>query len=214
VPINIFESGSQGGSSPEQGSADTLSRSLKKLLSDAAKDPELAGLVQHVQIKETSEGTLIELIDGSENFLFPVGSSSLKLGAVHFLEKLGPMLGKLKNKLEIHGHTDARPFERGTKKSNWELSFERANEARRVLELSGVALGKISAVQAHADAQLFNNDDPFSPENRRLSILIVRRQRKADPSVQVPVDMIGPAAPQPSEPSIQAAPQPPAAAEH
>jgi len=177
VPINIFESGSQGGPSADPG-LDVLSRNIKKLLSEAARDPELEGLIKHIEIKETAEGTLIELIDGSDNFLFPVGQAELKKGAVQFLAKLGPMLGKLKNKLEIHGHTDARPFERGTKKSNWELSFERANLARRVLEQNGVPLGRVAGVQAHADSQLFNKEDPFSPENRRLSILIVRKQRK------------------------------------
>jgi chemotaxis protein MotB len=187
VPINIFESGSQGGPSADPG-LDTLSRNIKKLLSDASRDPDLEGLIKHIQIKETADGTMIELIDGSDNFLFPVGKSELKPGAIEFLEKLGPMLGKLRNKLEIHGHTDARPFERGTKKSNWELSFERANLARRVLEQHGVPVGRIAAVQAHADSQLFNKDDPFSPENRRLSILIVRKPRKA-------------AAPQPAAPA-------------
>ena len=177
VPINIFDSGSQGGPSADPG-LDTLSRNIQKLLSDAAKDPELEGLMKHIQIRETTEGTLIELLDGSDNFLFPVGKAELKKGAVEFLTKLAPMIGKLKNKLEIHGHTDARPFERGTKKSNWELSFERANEARRVLEQHGVPAGRVTGVQAFADSQLFNKADPLSPENRRLSILIMRRPRK------------------------------------
>jgi len=219
VPINIFESGSQGGPSPDPG-LDAFSRNIRKLLQEAAKDPELAGLVSHVAIKETQEGTLIELIDGSDNFLFPVGSSDLKAGAVEFLSKLGPLLGKLKNKLEIHGHTDARPFERGTKMSNWELSFERANQARRVLQQHGVALGKVVAVQAHADSQLFNKADPFSPENRRLSILVVRRRRPATaPSsgqaqVQPGADpaAAAPSAAEPTPPPSAAEPTPPPSA--
>jgi chemotaxis protein MotB len=217
VPINIFESGSQGGPSADPG-LDVLSRNIKKLLSDAARDPELEPLIRHIQIKDTAEGTMIELLDGSDNFLFPVGKAELKKGAIDFLAKLGPLLGKLRNKLEIHGHTDARPFEKGTKKSNWELSFERANEARRILEQNGVPLGRIAAVQAHADSQLFNKDDPFSPENRRLSILIVRRQRKAPAPAAEPaarghaapdqsaLPNIAPAAP--AEPPAEVAPAP------
>jgi chemotaxis protein MotB len=181
VPINIFESGSSGGASPDA-SLDALSSNIKKLLADASKDAELKGIVSHIALRDTSEGTLIELIDGSDNFLFPVASSDLKPGAVQFLARLGPLLGKLKNKLEIHGHTDARAFEKGAKKSNWELSFERANEARRVLEQHGVPVGKITTVQAHADLQLLNKADPFSSENRRLSILIVRRSRPKAPA--------------------------------
>jgi chemotaxis protein MotB len=194
VPINIFESGSQGGPSPDPG-LDVFSRNIRKLLSDASKVPELSGLVQHISLKETQEGTLIELIDGSDNFLFPVGSGDLKPGAVQFLSKLAPLLGKLKNRLEIHGHTDARQFDKGAKKSNWDLSFLRANEARRVLEQYGVPLGKIATVEAHADTQLFNKADPYSSENRRLAILILRSKRKA------------PAQPQPQqEPAAQPPP--------
>lgn len=211
VPINIFESGSQGGPSPDPG-LDALSRNIKKLLHDAARVPELQGLVNHIQVKETAEGTMIELIDGSENFLFPVGTSNLKPGAITFLSKLAPLLAKLKNRLEIHGHSDSRPFERGAKKGNWELSFERANEARRVLEQNGVAAGKIIGVQAHADSELFNKDDPFSPENRRLAILIVRNKRK----VPIPPSgdpAAGPAiqAPPPAEPTSPAVAPAPAA---
>jgi chemotaxis protein MotB len=181
VPINIFESGTSGGASPDP-SLSTLTKNIKKLIGEAgASSPDMAGMGEHLALRETPEGTLIELIDGSDNFLFPVGSPDLKPGAVNFLSKLAPMLGKLKNKIEIHGHTDARPFEKGAKKGNWELSFERANEARRVLEQHGVPLGRISAVQAHADSQLFNKEDPYSPENRRLAILIVRRNPKPKP---------------------------------
>ena len=192
VPINIFEAGSQGGPSPDPG-LDVFSRNIKKLLADANKVPELAGLMEHISLKETAEGTLIELIDGSDNFLFPVGSGELKPGAVQFLTKLAPLLGKLKNKMEIHGHTDSRPFEKGAKRNNWDLSFLRANEARRVLEQHGVPLGKIGSVQAHADSQLFNKADPFSPENRRLAILILRNKRRAP---QAPVDPAGQQQPQ------------------
>jgi chemotaxis protein MotB len=174
VPINIFESGSSGGASPDA-SLDALAKNIKKLLDDARKDEALRNMTQHIQLHETSEGTLIELIDGSDNFLFQVGSPDLKPGAIDFLSRLAPLLGKLRNKLEVHGHTDARPFDKGAKKNNWDLSFERANEARRVLEAHGVPLGKISSVQAHADSQLINKEDPFSSENRRLSILIRRR---------------------------------------
>ncbi|HKU39176.1 MAG TPA: flagellar motor protein MotB [Polyangiales bacterium] len=204
VPINIFEAGSQGGPSADPG-LDALSRNIRKLLKDAANVPELSGLVQHIKLTETPEGTMIELIDGSDNFLFPVGSGTLKPGAVQFLSKLAPLLGKLKNRLEIHGHTDSRPFDKGAKSSNWDLSFLRANEARRVLEQNGVPLGRIATVEAHADSQLFNKEDPYSAENRRLAILIRRPKRK--PVAPQPPHDDGAAAPSrepevgPTEPS-------------
>jgi chemotaxis protein MotB len=179
VAINIFSSGTMGGPRESvDAQLDALSKAIKSILDEAEKDPNLKTMSEHIQLKVTPEGTLIELIDGSDNFLFPVASSSLKPSAVTFLARLSPLLGQLKNKLEIHGHTDSRPFEPGAKKNNWDLSFERANEARRVLEQNGVPAGRIVGVQAHADSQLFNKADPHSPQNRRLSILILHRKKK------------------------------------
>jgi chemotaxis protein MotB len=182
VAINIFPSGSMGGPSlgtPER----TLARDVELLLNGAKDDPDLEAVSNHVRVKVMNEGTMIELVDGGDGFLFPVGNSGLKPAAIKLLERLAPLLAKIHNKIEIHGHTDARAFDTSARKSNWDLSFDRANEARRVLESHGVPSGKIVAVQAHADSQLLNKKDPFAPENRRLSLLIVREKpRKSDKS--------------------------------
>jgi chemotaxis protein MotB len=122
---------------------------------------------------------LIELVDDKDNFLFPVGSAGMKPAAASLLEKLAPIFSRMKNRLEVHGHSDGRKFEGATsKKNNWTLSFERANEARRVLEEAGVPAGKITGVQARADTQPLNKKDPLAPENRRLAILILKDKAK------------------------------------
>lgn len=176
VPINIFPSGSVGG--PRVGQPDRdLQAQLEALVASTKDDPELKGLASHLQVTNTPEGMLLELVDGEDNFLFPVGSSGLKPQATALLEKLAPIFARMKNRLEVHGHTDGRPFESG-KKNNWTLSFERANEARRVLEESGVPLGKISGVQAHADTQPLDKSDPLASKNRRLAILILKDKTK------------------------------------
>jgi chemotaxis protein MotB len=199
VPINIFPSGSVGGPNEQ---LESLAKEISGILANAAKDPEMAPLMEHIALKQTPDGTLIELIDGSDNFLFPVASPKLKPAAILFLSKLAPLLGKLKNKLEIHGHTDARPFDPTAKKSNWDLSFERANEARRVLEQNGVAAGRIVGVQAHADALPYDKKDRYAAQNRRLSILILKIKRTTkpaasgsapeDPSTQAPAEAVSP----------------------
>jgi chemotaxis protein MotB len=178
VAINIFPSGSMGGPN-ETHAAREIAADIEQLLRTTEHQPqELKNLVSHLKIKSTTEGTLIELVDGNDNFMFPIGSSGLKPGAESLLEKLAPIFARLKNKIEIHGHTDARQFDTGSKMNNWDLSFERANEARRVLEANGVPSGRINAVQAHADTVLLNKKDPFAPENRRLSILILKEKKK------------------------------------
>ena len=177
VPLNIFPSGSMGG--PRQGAPDKdLAAQLEALIKDSETNPELKGLAAHLKVSQTPEGTLIELVDDKDNFLFPVGSSGLKPQVVSLLEKLAPIFSRMKNRLEIQGHTDGRKFDSNSKKSNWALSFERANEARRVLEQAGVPLGKISGVQAHADTMPLNKKDPFAPENRRLALMILKDKTK------------------------------------
>jgi chemotaxis protein MotB len=178
IALNIFPSGSMGGpnvSAPERAIAaeiDTIIKAVKA-------EPGMDALGLHLKVKSTTEGTLIELVDGDDNFMFPVGSSGLKPGAVKLLENLAPIFARMRNKIEIHGHTDGRPFEPGARKTNWDLSFERANEARRVLEQSGVAAGRIVGVQAHADTSPINKKEPLAPENRRLSLLILKDKPKS-----------------------------------
>jgi chemotaxis protein MotB len=202
VAINIFPSGSMGGPSPER----QLAQDIETILENMKTDPEMAPIANRVVVKIVDEGTLIELIDGSDNFMFQSGSSGLKPGAIEFLQKLAPLLTKLRNKIEIHGHTDAKPFESG-KKTNWDLSFDRANEARRVLENAGVPSGKINGVLAHADSSPFNKADPYAPENRRLALLVLR-----DKTVRRPRPVVAPSAPAPL-PGQAEPPAPPPKAE-
>lgn len=178
VAINIFPSGSVGG--PREGFPDRdLAAQLEALVKSSTDDPTLKGLASHLQVSNTPEGMLIELVDDKDNFLFPVGSASLKPAAAGLLGALAPVFARMRNRLEVHGHSDGRKFESATSKNNnWNLSFERANEARRVLEAAGVPAGKITGVQARADTQPLNKKDPLAPENRRLAILILKHKAK------------------------------------
>lgn len=193
VPINIFPSGSVGG--PRVGQPDRdLSAEVEALIASTKNDPVLKGLAAHLQVSNTPNGMLLELVDGEDNFLFPVGSSGLKPQATQLLEKLAPIFARMKNKLEVQGHTDGRKFESG-KRNNWTLSFERADEARRVLEESGVPLGKVTSVKAFADTQPLDKNDPFASKNRRLAILILKDKTKktkkskpTSPEDEAPID--------------------------
>jgi len=163
-----------------------LTKAVTKMLGQVTQDPSLTGLAEHVEVKMVDDGALIELVDGGDNFLFSLASSELKPSAVLFLERLAPLLGTVPNKIEIHGHTDARPFDRLARKNNWDLSYERANRARIVLSENGLRSGQINAVLAHADSALYNPDKPYAPENRRLSILVVRQSRLAEREGRAP----------------------------
>lgn len=205
VPLNIFPSGSVGGPRTGQPEKDVAAQ-LEALVSASLDDPEMKGLASHLQMSTTPEGMLIELVDDKDNFLFPVGSAGMKPAAAALLEKLAPIFSRMKNRLEVHGHSDGRKFEGATsKKNNWTLSFERANEARRVLEEAGVPSGKITGVQARADTQPLNKKDPLAPENRRLAILILKDKAKR----KKPDAAAAPAAPAEGETQEPAAPPDP-----
>jgi len=141
-----------------------------------AEDPALKKLAQQLKVSVTEEGLLIQILDGSgDDLLFDRSSSELKPRLEQLLAAIAPILGRLDNKIQVHGHTDAKPFPTGSNRSNWQLSFERADAARLVLEKNGLKKGQVGGVFAHGSSALYNPKDPFAPENRRLAILAVRR---------------------------------------
>jgi len=140
---------------------DKLSR--KGLLEDLGAD---------VEIVVTDEGLRIELMEtGEEEILFSSGSAELKprLGSV--LATIGEELDKLPNDVVVEGHTDAIPFGRPGY-TNWELSVDRANAARRALLAGGLATRHISEVRGYADKKLKVPSTPTDPHNRRISLLL------------------------------------------
>ncbi|HVY30494.1 MAG TPA: flagellar motor protein MotB [Polyangiaceae bacterium] len=141
-----------------------------------AEDPTMKKLAQQLKVSVTEEGLLIQILDGTgDDLLFDRSSAELKPRLEELLAAIAPILGRLDNKIQVHGHTDAKPFPSGSGRSNWTLSFERADAARLVLEKNGLKKGQVGGVFAHGSSALYNPKDPFAPENRRLAILAVRR---------------------------------------
>lgn len=140
-----------------------------------AENPALRDAARNVHVAVTEDGLLITILDGGNDLLFDLSSSALKPRLVILLERLAPILGRLENQIQVHGHTDARPFPKDSARTNWQLSFERADAARAVLDRAGLRKGQVSGVFAHGDSALQKPDQPFAPENRRLAILAVRR---------------------------------------
>jgi chemotaxis protein MotB len=147
----------------------------------AAGNGDLSALLNDIDIKVTEDGLLIQILDGGEDLLFDLSSAELKPRLKTLLETIAPILGKLKNPIQVHGHTDARPFPAAAGRTNWELSFERANNARRVLETHGLRSAQLSGVIAHGSASLYVEGKPNDPRNRRLAILALRRGIEEDP---------------------------------
>jgi chemotaxis protein MotB len=159
----------------EQARLNKMQRRIKEEL-DSMKESDamFASLAGQVRVSVTDDGLLIQILDGGDDLIFDLSSAELKPALVKLLQRLGPLLAKLDNQLQIHGHTDARPFTTGSGRSNWSLSFDRADRARGVLEKAGVKNGQITGVFAHGSSSPLVKD-AMSPQNRRLAILALRR---------------------------------------
>jgi chemotaxis protein MotB len=112
------------------------------------------------------------LLENSQNVFFDIGTATLKPGAVDILATIAERIGTLPNKVIIEGHTDSRQYLTVIGYTNFELSADRANSARRVLATHGLRPGQITNVRGYADSKLRKKDDPFDATNRRISIII------------------------------------------
>ncbi|HEX2731379.1 MAG TPA: flagellar motor protein MotB [Polyangiaceae bacterium] len=148
------------------------------------QDPSLSKIEHTIRVRGTPAGVLIEFIDNNEDLLFDLNSSALKPGLARTLAALGPVLAESGYRLRIQGHTDARPFPPDSVRNNWTLSFERAEQARRILITSGFPEGDIIGVFAHGASAPLDRADPKSASNRRLSLLAVPRQLADTPDPQ------------------------------
>ncbi len=129
-------------------------------------------LKDHIEITVTSEGLRIELMESASGTFFDSGSAQLNSDGRDLLITLAQELGKLPNKLSIEGHTDAKPYATSGVYSNWELSTDRANAARRLMQANGIGENQITQVHGFADQDLRKPNDPFDPSNRRITLIV------------------------------------------
>ena len=146
---------------------------LKETLESAMKQsPELEKLKNQVNMTVTGEGLRIELLESEIGVFFETGSASPSPSGKDMLRMMSAELGKLPNRLLMEGHTDARPFTSLNVYSNWELSSDRANSARKVMQESGLRTDQVAEVRGYADQRLRKPDDPNNASNRRVSIVV------------------------------------------
>ncbi len=194
---------SRGGVLPGSG---TVSKEPKKLDPEAeqqalfgvaqnlkekfSKDSELKDLKDKVKMEITDEGLKINVIDKADSVSFNVGGATLNKETAAILGEIALAICKIPNPIKIGGHTDSRVFPSDNGYTNWELSTDRANAARRELQKVCVKPSQIKRITGYADTQPINPDDRFAPANRRISIIILRRTsldtaQKEDASIPV-----------------------------
>ena len=153
---------------------------LEELKKAVALGQALEPFKDQLLLDLTPEGLRIQIVDKQNRPMFDTGSSTLKDYTTQILVEVAKYLNGVPNRISLSGHTDATPYPGTTKSySNWELSADRANAARRALIAGGLDEQKIARVVGLASSVLFVKDDPLNPINRRISI-IVMTQRAED----------------------------------
>jgi chemotaxis protein MotB len=144
----------------------------EKLEAEIAARKELEKLKKQIEMTVTPEGLRIEMLEGKDGTFFETGGAQVSGPGQELLGLLAEELKKLPNALLIEGHTDAQPYASEAGYSNWELSADRANAARRLLQQNGVRRDQVTQVRGYADQMLRVKANPYDPSNRRVSILV------------------------------------------
>lgn len=164
------------GNGPAPHATPAIKQDMEKLKEQILKsiqrvDP-LNKLKNQIEITITPEGLRIELMESAKGTFFELGSAAPTPALKEILQVLSPELGKLPNKISIEGHTDAKPYSGIKAYDNWDLSCDRANAARRMMQDEGLGLRQVSQVRGFADQRLRLPKTPDDPSNRRISLIV------------------------------------------
>jgi chemotaxis protein MotB len=160
------------GESIQAVSTGDLQKLKDKLEQEIKARKDLEKLSKQIEITITPEGLRIELIEGKNGTFYEIGSPKLSASGQELLALLASELKTLPNSLLIEGHTDSTPYSNDNSYSNWDLSADRANSARRLMQQDGVRSNQVTQVRGYADMMLRVKNNPTDPSNRRISILV------------------------------------------
>jgi chemotaxis protein MotB len=160
-------------------SHDNMGQLKEKLEKVLKQMPNFDKLKKHITMTITGEGLRIELTESEKGTFFDSGSPNLNADGQEIVKVLSGELGTLPNKLALEGHTDSTPYAAGRNYGNWELSSDRANSTRRLMQQNGIGADQITQVRGFADQRLLKPDAPLDPANRRISLIVLYQQEAA-----------------------------------
>lgn len=149
-----------------------MAKLKNELMKSMEKMKDFDKLKKLIEMTVTPEGLQIELMEDPHGTFFELGSAEPTPILSNVLTILSPEAGKLPNPISIEGHTDSKPYSGATAYGNWELSTDRANTARRLMESNGVRPSQIAQVRGYADRKLRKPSDPEDASNRRITVII------------------------------------------
>jgi chemotaxis protein MotB len=181
--------GQGGAGENDQSKEDRSLREAGERFQQAMVDMDLPQTLRdQIRIEVTPEGLRIEMVERDGSPFFRVGSATILPEMKPILEHLATVVDQLPNKITVEGHTDSRQYNVTRGYSNWELSTDRTNAARKVMEAAGLTPGRIDRLVGHADRVLLVPEDPMDASNRRITIM-VRRTPAATPSIPAAAGM-------------------------
>jgi len=220
----VFDSSRSGGilqgekntsATPPPVPLDKLAAEMDKLKAEAgniekaiAEVPDFSKFKDKVHVTVTAEGLRIDLVEESEGLFFDIGKATVKPETVKLLRLIATHLAPLENGIVVEGYTDARPYA-SSGYSNWNLSTDRANSARTILEGNGLGPHQILQVRGFADRNLRTPDKPLDFSNRRVSILVTpsAESQKSASAPAPAIETVRPGAP-PAAPAAKASAPP------
>ncbi|HYP81432.1 MAG TPA: flagellar motor protein MotB [Steroidobacteraceae bacterium] len=152
---------------------------LQELREAIDKSQALEPFKDQLLLDISPEGLRIQIVDKQNRPMFDLGKSALKDYTTQILREVAKYLNTVPNRISLSGHTDRNAYGATRSYSNWELSADRANAARRALLEGGLKPEKITRVVGLASSVLFDKDNPFNPINRRISIIVMTRSAEA-----------------------------------
>jgi len=153
---------------------------MEELREAVSKSQALEPYKDQLLLDITPEGVRIQIVDAQNRPMFDVGSARLRDYTRAILAELAGYLTTVPNRISLTGHTDIRPYPGNGGYSNWELSADRANAARRALVVGGLPDEKIARVVGLASSVLFDKANPENPINRRISIVVMTKQAEEE----------------------------------
>jgi chemotaxis protein MotB len=173
---------------------DNMDQLKTELQNSMHQAPVFQKLKNQIEMTVTSEGLRIELMEAEKGAFFASGVATPNDDGKQILTLLAQELGKLPNTVSIEGHTDAKPFSSDTSYGNWELSADRANSARRVMQQAGLGTRQVTQVRGFADQHLRKPEIPEDASNRRISLIVhylsppdATPAKPAEPPSQIPL---------------------------
>lgn len=171
----------EGGEAPVAIGRNPLETLEERLRVGLQQLKEFAAIEDQITIRLTPEGLLVEITDNDTRAFFDLSSAELKPIMRKILHVIVDNVKELPNQVAISGHTDARPYRSRSFYSNWELSAARALNTRRAMEEMGFPPTRVDRVVGYADRLPFSPEDPLSPVNRRISIVVLRNSEQKTP---------------------------------